>query len=452
MTFPEDKETARLKKQRLVVEEMVDTEGKYLTDLHVIIEGFLQPCRDLKAEGVPVFDADVLLLLFSNVEELCSIHDDFYTSLQSVVDVPLYAGVCFLDMRSKFKIYGEYCANITSAEKLLNDLLAYPVAGQTIKRLCIENNKPMGLMAELHKPVQRILKYPLLLKELLKNSNPDEDGYEFAITALASLNNVAEYINDIKRRAESCQKILELQPLVTNYKGPNLLLFGLLLNNSTVKILDKKKKLAERHLFLFEKAVFITKHDTKEDKYIYKSHIDVAKLTISDVTDGKGTEKHILEMSGSNPMDKKNCSYTICFKSSEEKEMWMSELKKLTESSLMTFLAQKLNPMDNIEYEDGTKGINLAQLIRGYKTQAALRKKLNDKKESMGMLPQIEAFAKKREGGKDSKKRLLLADIKVMTLESAPASPQSGHTANQTVSRSVSSGDIPSKSQGSNPP
>ena len=54
----------------------------------------------------------------------------------------------------------------------------------------------------LLKPIQRVLKYPLLLHELIKYTEAYHEDYDELIQALTCMQEVATYINEIKRRRE----------------------------------------------------------------------------------------------------------------------------------------------------------------------------------------------------------------------------------------------------------
>ncbi|KAI8341097.1 hypothetical protein BC941DRAFT_347040, partial [Chlamydoabsidia padenii] len=60
----------------------------------------------------------------------------------------------------------------------------------------------------LIKPVQRVLKYPLLLKELLSATPPDHPDYENLTIANNEIQNVADHVNEIKRRKDIVDKIV----------------------------------------------------------------------------------------------------------------------------------------------------------------------------------------------------------------------------------------------------
>ena len=59
------------------------------------------------------------------------------------------------------------------------------------------------------KPVQRILKYPLLIKQLLKETNEEHADYMDLEKALTSLESMADKINEIKKRKDIVDKYVE---------------------------------------------------------------------------------------------------------------------------------------------------------------------------------------------------------------------------------------------------
>jgi hypothetical protein len=60
---------------------------------------------------------------------------------------------------------------------------------------------PLG--SYLLKPVQRILKYPLLLQSIAKHTDAGEEGYSVVCEAVDTMINYASHINDMKRKKES---------------------------------------------------------------------------------------------------------------------------------------------------------------------------------------------------------------------------------------------------------
>jgi len=60
----------------------------------------------------------------------------------------------------------------------------------------------VNLQSLLIKPVQRVLKYPLLLQQLLKNTTDAHPDHTHLHSANLAMTNVAQEINEIKRRKD----------------------------------------------------------------------------------------------------------------------------------------------------------------------------------------------------------------------------------------------------------
>lgn len=62
----------------------------------------------------------------------------------------------------------------------------------------------------LIKPIQRICKYPLLLKELLKHTPDDHPDYEYLSKSCQSIEEIVKKINERKREKDNSFKINEI--------------------------------------------------------------------------------------------------------------------------------------------------------------------------------------------------------------------------------------------------
>jgi RhoGEF domain len=68
----------------------------------------------------------------------------------------------------------------------------------------------LDLASFLLKPIQRICKYPLLLKELLKNTPESDLDYKAVQKGLIAINGVVSYVNNKRGEAELRQKMFQL--------------------------------------------------------------------------------------------------------------------------------------------------------------------------------------------------------------------------------------------------
>lgn len=73
-----------------------------------------------------------------------------------------------------------------------------------------------------------------------------------------------------------CAFLQEIQSLLTNWKGPDLIGYGELVLEGTFRLQRAKN---ERTLFLFDKLLLITKK--REETYTYKAHILVSRAARS---------------------------------------------------------------------------------------------------------------------------------------------------------------------------
>ena len=72
--------------------------------------------------------------------------------------------------------------------------------------------------AYLFKPVQRICKYPLLFKELLKYTPPDHPDHAATEQMLVSMKAVCSVVNETKRRVEKLEAIADWQATVEGWE------------------------------------------------------------------------------------------------------------------------------------------------------------------------------------------------------------------------------------------
>ncbi|GAA6107982.1 pleckstrin homology domain-containing family G member 1 isoform X1, partial [Tachysurus ichikawai] len=141
---------------------------------------------------------------------------------------------------------------------------------------CVKHSLPLGSF--LLKPVQRILKYHLLLHEIATHLEKDSERHAVVQEAIDTMQRVAWHINDMKRKHENTVRLQEIQSLLTNWQGPDLIGYGELVLEGTFRVQRVKN---ERTLFLFDKLLLITKK--REENYAYKAHILCCNLMLVEV-------------------------------------------------------------------------------------------------------------------------------------------------------------------------
>lgn len=130
---------------------------------------FMQPMEKLLTK-------DDIRVLFPKVRELADIHVKFLEKLREslVPNSKLKLSQVFLDFREPFLVYGDYCSNMTLATDALRDICKRNAIVQQLVQQCQKDHSEgrVQLRDILSVPMQRILKYHLLLKKLVHETSP----------------------------------------------------------------------------------------------------------------------------------------------------------------------------------------------------------------------------------------------------------------------------------------
>ncbi|XP_026546691.1 pleckstrin homology domain-containing family G member 2-like [Notechis scutatus] len=187
----------------------------------------------------------------------------------------------------------------------------------------------LPLETYLLKPVQRILKYHLLLQELAKHYDKSSPGYDSVEEASITMTAVAWYINDMKRKQEHASRLQEIQGLLAGWTGPELGAFGELILEGQFRVPRARK---ERVFFLLSKVLLIAKR--RGETLVYKSHIFCCNLALQENT------KDPLSFKISDLSIPKQ-QHTIQVRNQEEKRLWIHYLKRLIVENHPASIPQK---------------------------------------------------------------------------------------------------------------
>ena len=152
--------------------------------------------------------------LFGNLSDVISVSEKFISSLQPGGDSGMPGVVkvaaSFLEHAAAMKsVYYMYCINHDKAETLLTkyeaQLATQRPLNQGLERIRIDI-ACFNLESILIKPVQRILKYPLILNELVKSTDEDHCDKAELREAVTMMGDIAAFINETKRRKDIVEK------------------------------------------------------------------------------------------------------------------------------------------------------------------------------------------------------------------------------------------------------
>ncbi|CAG8050755.1 unnamed protein product [Penicillium nalgiovense] len=243
-------EQRRLKKRRLIIKELIDTEHSYGEDMRVVND--IYKATSSSCLG---FSVDDIKTLFANSDQVaqfsitfqhslkeatksvysmpksqrwrskCSnrnldsgsaADDDQYTVGESIPglekDRSTSLGIAFMTHMTQMEVVNSgYLKNHDAANKKLQTLQSNPEAAIWMKE-CRESASDLtcawDLDSLLAKPVQRILKYPLFLTELLESTPIDHPDHGALFCALQKVKKISVRINGMKKRADFVDKVV----------------------------------------------------------------------------------------------------------------------------------------------------------------------------------------------------------------------------------------------------
>uniref|UniRef100_A0A3Q1IHN1 Pleckstrin homology and RhoGEF domain containing G1 n=1 Tax=Anabas testudineus TaxID=64144 RepID=A0A3Q1IHN1_ANATE len=298
-----------------VVQEILDTERTYVQDLRSIVEDYLECISNQCRLALSSEDKGSL---FGNIQDIYHFNRDLLHDLEKCNADPVAIAECFVSKSEEFHIYTQYCTNYPRSVAVLTECMRNKALAKFFRERqeSLRHSLPLG--SYLLKPVQRILKYHLLLHEIANHMEKDTETYEVVHEAIDTMQRVAWHINDMKRKHEHAVRLQEIQSQLTNWKGPDLIGYGELVLEGTFRLQRAKN---ERTLFLFDKLLLITKK--REETYTYKAHILCCNLMLVEVIPKEPLSFSVFHYK--NP----KLQHTVQAKSQQDKRMWILHLKRL---------------------------------------------------------------------------------------------------------------------------
>ncbi|XP_053949130.1 protein vav isoform X4 [Anastrepha ludens] len=245
-----------------VIRELIDTESNYLDVLNALKAKFMAPLeRYLNPEEIRQ--------IFPRIRELADIHTKFLEKLRDSLlpNTKLKMSQVFLEFREPFLLYGDYCSCLLGAIDALADVCKKNQIIEQLVQQCEReyNVGKLQLRDILSVPMQRILKYHLLLDKLVKETSPVHEDYRALERAKEAMIDVSQYINEVKRDSDHLVIIQKVKDSIVDLhllpNGSNdLLQYGRLLLDGELHIKaheDQKTKL--RYAFVFDKILILVK-------------------------------------------------------------------------------------------------------------------------------------------------------------------------------------------------
>ncbi|XP_023816065.1 triple functional domain protein isoform X5 [Oryzias latipes] len=266
----EKRKSARRKD--FIMAELIQTEKTYVRDLRECMETYLWEMTS-GVEEIPPGIVNKEHIIFGNIQDLFEFHYNiFLKELEKYEQLPEDVGHCFVTWADKFQMYVNYCRNKPDSTQLILEH-----AGNYFDELQQRHRLANTISSYLIKPVQRITKYQLLLKELLTCCEEGKGEIKEGLEVMLS----------VPKRANDAMHLSMLEGFDENLESQ-----GELILQDSFQVWDPKtliRKGRERHLFLFEMSLILSKEvkdSNGRSKYIYKNKLYTSELGVTEHVEG----------------------------------------------------------------------------------------------------------------------------------------------------------------------
>ncbi|KAI8894097.1 hypothetical protein BC833DRAFT_606140 [Globomyces pollinis-pini] len=336
-------------KRQDIIHEIINTELDYANDLKMMIQLY-----QVQFEKLKLLDINEQVILFSNMVDLITLSEKFYNQLENrrKMDggILKQIGDIFNQILDEFTIYHTYCSNYPSAIGLIKRKQSKKEFSDYLK-ICTFKCKGLDLASYLLKPVQRICKYPLLIREILKATPVEHPDHQHLSLAMGKVENIVKFVNEEQRNFENKQnqlsKIFNEIDLDENSLPYNptreIICEGLLTKVSKSGMFTSGT--SQRYIYLLTDYIIFAK--PQKNKYQVAEIASIWQLAITDVTDNDRS-KHLI------------CFLLDGFKrnifaasSDTEKQRWIDSVSKLMNRELEKLSIENNRRKSTISVSDG---------------------------------------------------------------------------------------------------
>ncbi|XP_016895183.1 kalirin-like isoform X1 [Cynoglossus semilaevis] len=333
---PELEQRAKAMRGRVfVLNELIQTEKDYVKDLGLVVEGFM---KRIEEKGVPDDMKGKDKIVFGNIHQIYDWHRDFFVGeLEKCVDDHEHLPELFIKHERRLHMYVVYCQNKPKSEFIVAEYDTYfdGIQQDIQSRLSISDF--------LIKPIQRITKYQLLLKDFLKFSTKAGMDCEQIEKAVDLMSQVPKLCNDMMNLG----RLQGYEGKLTN-QGKLLQQETFFVTEQDAGVLSRSK---ERRVFLFEQIVIFSellRKGSSTPRYQFKKSIKVCYLGLEESVDNDPC-KFVLSCRGSSER------LTLQAANMDIKQVWIQHIQEVLDAQ-SNFLSALQSPIEYQKEKGGSSG------------------------------------------------------------------------------------------------
>lgn len=322
----------RMSKRERILEEMIASERVYVDDL-ARLNKFKEIMKFERLLSQKSLDA-----IFSNLKDLLNFQRKFMIEMESVVQssTPDF-GNLFISHEANFSLYEIFCLNHALALSTLRE-----------NRAVIDSHPQLmesiggGIDGYLIKPIQRVTRYSLFLRDLHKDAlkRGDEAEAKSVEIAAESVKRVTNRINERQRAAENELASIEFfehfHPKIMSPDKTG----KLVLHDSAVRLrLDGELKVYQ--VYLFQRKLIMCAEKEMIGPFWLKNRISIP--SIKQVQDCQSGEPEVpYEAKVVCSISDKEVSFSLMFRTRQAQRMWIDSLRSLAELPAMEYPADEV--------------------------------------------------------------------------------------------------------------
>ncbi|XP_044066485.1 rho guanine nucleotide exchange factor 3 isoform X2 [Siniperca chuatsi] len=334
-------------KRQEAIFELAQGEQDLVEDLKLAKKAYHDPMLKLS-----IMTEQELNQIFGTLDSLIPLHEDLLSRLRDARKPDgstEHVGHILTDWLPCLSSYTPYCSNQVKAKDLL-DQKKQDRRVQDFLQRCLQSpfSRKLDLWNFLDIPRSRLVKYPLLLREILKHTPNDHPDWQHLDEAMQMVQSVVADIN--RRTGESECQYYKDRLLYTEDgqrdeligRSRTLSCHGELKNNRGLKL----------HVFLFQDVLVITRSVSLNDQpvsyQLCRQPIPIRQLDLEDLTDGEMRVGGSIRGAFSNNERTKNFFrvshrtggqlQSHCFQASDafNKQQWINCIRQAKEAAALT--------------------------------------------------------------------------------------------------------------------
>ncbi|CAH6778592.1 Arhgef25 [Phodopus roborovskii] len=384
----EEQKKVALERSLFVLNELVETERMYVDDLGQIVEGYM---ATMATQGVPESLRGRDRIVFGNIQQIYEWHRDYFLQeLQLCLKDPDWLAQLFIKHERRLHMYVVYCQNKPKSEHVVSEF-----GDSYFEELRQQLGHRLQLNDLLIKPVQRIMKYQLLLKDFLKY-------YSRAGMDTEELEQAVEVMCFVPKRCDDMMSLGRLR----GFEG-KLTAQGKLLGQDTFLVTEPEaggllsSRGRERRVFLFEQIVIFSEalrgggRGGAQPGYVYKSSIKVSCLGLEGNLQGNPCRFALTSRGPEGGIQR----YVLQAADPAISQAWIKQVAQILESQ-RDFLNALQSPIEYQRRESQTNSLGRSagpgvgspgRWRPGDLAQLSMRTPINGSLPSLLLLPQGEA-------------------------------------------------------------